>query len=91
MVFCGKERNRRGRILGSPYQCFRKGVGAGMGIEQRKNRDAAIADSQNLNTKNMSQLRVLARQYHVAITHTVDGVNKRKNKAKLITDIRSAM
>ena len=90
-VFCGRENSarRRGRGMGTRLQCFKKGVGVGMGVEQRKQREQAAAP-RDLNSMNMPSLRVLAQNNNVAITHTVNGVNKRKTKSILIADLRAA-
>lgn len=80
MVFCGKEQNRRGRIMGTPYQCFRKGFGAGMYSEK---------PTKPLNKLTMEPLRILAKSNGIKITKTVNGKSVRKSKSELINELQA--
>lgn len=79
MVFCGKVQNRRGRILGTPYQCFKKGFGAGMHNGKPK---------KLLNKLTMEELRILAKANGIKITKTINRKSVRKTKPELINELQ---
>ncbi len=87
MVFCGKEQNRRGRLMGSPYQCFKKGFGSGM--HNGKPKQARQAPTKPLNELTMESLRILAKKHGIKITKTINKKSVRKTKSELISELQA--